>query len=50
MRQFDGGVIMLEIGERIEPLFVSDGCFLMQGIMHETVEGKTLLDSCHPSA
>ncbi|NLI54482.1 MAG: diguanylate cyclase, partial [Clostridiales bacterium] len=49
MRQFDGGVIMLEIGERIEPLFVSDGCFLMQGIMHETVEGKALLDSViHP--
>ena len=49
MKHLDGGVILLEIGERITPLFISDGYFMHKGIMRESIAGGTFPESVvHP--
>ena len=49
MKQLDGGVIMLEVGEQTEPLFVSDGYFMLKGTMREAIRNGTFPESVvHP--
>ena len=49
MKNLDGGVILLEVGERISPLFVSDGYFLLKGVMREAIASGTFPESVvHP--
>lgn len=49
MRHLDGGVILLEIGETIEPLYISDGYFMLKGVMGEAIRNGTFPESViHP--
>lgn len=49
MKHLDGGVILLEVGERISPLFVSDGYFMLKGTMREAIANGTFPESVvHP--
>ncbi len=50
LRHLDGGVVMLEIGEQIEPLFISEGYFMKQGLMREAIEAHAFPRSVvHPT-
>ncbi|MPM41163.1 hypothetical protein SDC9_87813 [bioreactor metagenome] len=49
MKQLDGGVILLEVGERMTPLFISDGYFMLQGVLREATLNNTFPESViHP--
>ena len=49
MKQLDGGVVLLEGGERVTPLFISEGYFLLKGTMREAIENGTFPESViHP--
>ena len=49
MKHLDGGVVLLEIGERISPLFISDGYFMLKGVMRGAIENGTFPESViHP--
>lgn len=50
MKHLDGGVLLLEVGERIEPLFVSEGYFQLRGIMAEAITKGTFPEAViHPN-
>ncbi len=50
MRHLDGGVILLEVGEAIAPLFISEGYFLRRGLLKESVQSGTFPNSViHPN-
>lgn len=50
MQHLDGGVVLLEIGERIKPLFISDGYFMLRGVMAEAINRDTFPESViHPN-
>lgn len=49
MKQLDGGVLLAEVGEQIEPLFISDGYFMLRGVMREALANQTFPESViHP--
>ena len=49
LKHLDGGVVMFEVGERIQPLFISDGYFLLRGVMEEAIQNGTFPESTiHP--
>lgn len=49
MKHLDGGVLLLEVDDTIEPLFISDGYFILQGIMREAIANGTFPEAViHP--
>ena len=49
LKHLDGGVVLFEFGDRIQPLFISDGYFLLRGIMAEAIANGTFPESTiHP--
>jgi len=49
LKHLDGGVVLFEVGDRIQPLFISDGYFLLRGIMAEAIQDGTFPESTiHP--
>ncbi len=49
LKHLDGGVVLFEVGDRIQPLFISDGYFLLRGIMAEAIANGTFPESTiHP--
>lgn len=50
MQHLDGGVILLEIGERLAPLFISEGYFSLRGVMETAISDGTYPEAIiHPS-
>ena len=49
LKHLDGGVVLFEVGDRIQPLFISDGYFMLRGIMAEAIQNGTFPESTiHP--
>ena len=49
LKHLDGGVVMFEVGERIQPIFISDGYFMLRGVMADAIENGTFPESTiHP--
>ena len=50
MRHLDGGVVLLEVGETLTPLFISEGYFLYRGILKESIQDGTFPSAViHPN-
>ncbi len=49
MKHLDGGLILMEVGESIEPIFISDGFFLKNEIVADAAKNGTFLETVvHP--
>lgn len=49
LKHLDGGVVLFEVADRIQPLFISDGYFLLSGVMAEAIANGTFPESTiHP--
>lgn len=49
MKHLDGGVILLEVGERLEPVFISEGYFSLRGMLSDAIAKGTFPESViHP--
>jgi diguanylate cyclase (GGDEF)-like protein len=49
LKHLDGGVVMFEVGDRIQPIFVSEGYFMLRGVMAEAIANGTFPESTiHP--
>ena len=49
LKHLDGGVVMFEVDDRIRPIFISDGYFMLRGVMAEAIANDTFPESTiHP--
>jgi len=49
LKHLDGGVVMLEMADRIKPLFISEGYFMLRGVMAESIANGTFPEATiHP--